>query len=103
MKFLLPRSHPWLYFHLFPNDKILIANDAVVVENDELEIANPQFALDLNQAIESIRKISSLDIDRLFYYHGGVVEGIVKKKLMKLLTRYQEQSNLISRPSTADK
>jgi glyoxylase-like metal-dependent hydrolase (beta-lactamase superfamily II) len=87
----------------FPKNKILIANDAVVVENNELEIANPQFALDLNQAIESIRKISSLDIDRLFCYHGGVVEGDVKKKLIKLLNKYQEQSNVTNKPSTVDK
>ena len=64
-----PSPHPR---HISKN-KILIFNDAVVVENDELEIANPQFALDLTQAIESIRKISSLDIDRLFCYHGGTV------------------------------
>jgi len=46
-----------------------------------------------NQAIESIRKISSLDIDRLFCYYGGV-EGDVKKKLMKLLGKYQKSSKL---------
>jgi len=68
----------------------------VVVKTDGLEIANPQFALDLNQAIESIRKISSLDIDRLFCYHGGVVVGDIKKKLMKLLNKYQQQPNYIS-------
>jgi len=33
------------------------------------------------KAIESIRKISSLDIDRLFCYHGAVAEGDVKKKI----------------------
>jgi hypothetical protein len=56
-------------------------NVTVVVENDELEIANPQFALALNKAIESIRKISSLEIDQLFCYHGGVVEEDVKKEI----------------------
>ena len=68
----------------------------MIVETDGLKIANPQYALDLSQAIESIRKISSLDIDRLFYYHGGVVEGDVKKKLMKLLGKNQKQPNSIS-------
>ena len=80
----------------FPKNKILIANDAVVVENDELEIANPQFALDLSQAIESVRKISLLDIDRLFCYHSGVVDRDVKKKLIKLLNKYQQHPNFIS-------
>jgi glyoxylase-like metal-dependent hydrolase (beta-lactamase superfamily II) len=78
-------------------------NDAVVVENDELEIANPQFALDLNEAIESIRKMSSLDIDQLFCYHGGVVEGDVKNELMELISKYRDHPDLISRPSTVDK
>jgi glyoxylase-like metal-dependent hydrolase (beta-lactamase superfamily II) len=96
-------GHNLGYISLSPTDKILIANDAVVVENNELEIANPQFALDLNQAIESIRKISLLDIDRLFCYHGGVVEGDVKKKLLKLLRKYQEPSNVADRPSAVDK
>jgi hypothetical protein len=57
----------------------------------------------LNEAIESIRKISSLDIDRLFCYHGGAVEGDIKKKLMKLQSKYQEQPNLPGRPSTVNK
>jgi glyoxylase-like metal-dependent hydrolase (beta-lactamase superfamily II) len=83
-----------------PKNKILIANDAVVVENDELEIANPQFALDLNQAIESVRKISSLEIDQLFCYHGGVVDKDVKKKLMNLLTKYQKYQDQNGRSST---
>ena len=65
----------------------------MIVETDGLKIANPQYALDLSQAIESIRKISSLDIDRLFCYYGGV-EGDVKKKLMKLLGKYQKSAKL---------
>jgi glyoxylase-like metal-dependent hydrolase (beta-lactamase superfamily II) len=72
-----------------PAKKILIANDAVVVDHGELEIANPQFALDLKQAVESVKKLSLLDIDTLYCYHGGVVEKDIKGKLHSLLKKYQ--------------
>ena len=39
------------YISLSPTNKILIANDSIAVENNEVEKANPQFALDLNQAL----------------------------------------------------
>lgn len=78
-------GHISLYF---PEQKILIANDAIVVENGELEIANPQFALDIEQAVESIKKISFLEIDKLFCYHGGVVVGNISEKFKKLLNKY---------------
>ena len=83
----------------FPQNKILIANDAVVVENEELELANPEFALDLSLAIQSVKKLSSLEIDILYCYHGGVVVGDIKNKLMKLLSKYQA----VPHPSLADR
>ncbi len=67
----------------------------MVVENGELEIANPQFALDLNQAIESVKKISALYIGKLYCYHGGVVANDIKSKFMNLLKKCREY-NLIA-------
>jgi glyoxylase-like metal-dependent hydrolase (beta-lactamase superfamily II) len=68
-----------------PSEKILIANDALIVENGKLEIANPSFTLDLEQAIESVKKISHLEINELWCYHGGVVVGDIPEKITKLI------------------
>lgn len=74
----------------FPIEKTLIANDAVVVEKGELEIANPHFALNLDEAVRSVKKISQLEIDKLICYHGGVVTGDIRKKLNDLSSRYNK-------------
>lgn len=73
-----------------PAIKTLIANDALVIENGELEIANPQYTLDINQAIASIKKLSSLEINTLYCYHGGMVADHILEKLQKLLKRYRQ-------------
>ena len=55
-------------------NRTMIAADAVVVENGLLEIANPQFTLDLEEAVRSVEKLQQLEIDRIICYHGGVVQ-----------------------------
>lgn len=72
-------------------NKTLIAADAVVVENGELEIANPQFTLDMEAAIESLRKMAILDIEKLICYHGGVFDKDIKAQLRKLIVKYEHR------------
>ncbi len=67
----------------------LIANDALVIENGELEIANPQYTLDIDQAIASIKKLSALEINTLYCYHGGVAVDHIPQKIEKLLNKYR--------------
>jgi glyoxylase-like metal-dependent hydrolase (beta-lactamase superfamily II) len=67
-----------------PELKTLIASDAIVKENDQLGIANPQFCLDLREAENSVKKISSLDIDVLVCYHGGMETVDISSKLHRL-------------------
>jgi glyoxylase-like metal-dependent hydrolase (beta-lactamase superfamily II) len=74
----------------FPKEKILVANDAVVLEDGELNIANPQYSLDLPQAIKSVEQIASLAIDEMICYHGGIVTD-VSEKFAQLLRRYKVQ------------
>jgi glyoxylase-like metal-dependent hydrolase (beta-lactamase superfamily II) len=69
--------------------KTLIAADAVVYEEGELEIANPAFTLDLQEAIESVKKLQQLEIDTIVCYHGGIVTEQIQQKLENLLARYQ--------------
>lgn len=68
--------------------KTLIAADAMVIEEGELNIANPQFTLDMDAAIASVRKIKTLDIHRIICYHGGIMENNVPEQLDALIMRY---------------
>ncbi|RIV23898.1 MBL fold metallo-hydrolase [Fibrisoma montanum] len=71
-----------------PSSRTLIACDALVVENGAFNLANPHFAIDLKQAVDSVRTLQSLTIDRVICYHGGLMEGAVQQKLAELLSRY---------------
>ena len=71
-----------------PSQKTLIANDALVIENGEFNIANPQFCLDLNNAIASVKKIRRLAPRKVICYHGGIMENEVDEKLQKLLDKF---------------
>jgi glyoxylase-like metal-dependent hydrolase (beta-lactamase superfamily II) len=79
-----------LSFYL-PAIKTLVASDAFVIENEVFEIANPQFTLDLPAAIDSLRKISALDIETTICYHGGVARGNIRQRLEALIAQYSEQ------------
>lgn len=70
------------------DSKTLISSDAVVVESGELEIANPQYTIDLPQALESVKKLQQFDIVKMICYHGGIVEGDVQEKLARLIANY---------------
>ncbi|MEJ8804002.1 MBL fold metallo-hydrolase [Pontibacter sp. H249] len=70
--------------------KTLIAADALVCETGKLQIANPAYTLDLPQAIESVKKLCHLEIDRIVCYHGGVVEGNIREKLNSLVYDYSD-------------
>lgn len=70
------------------HDKILISADALVYENSELEIANPQFCMDLPQALTSVKKLRQYDINKIICYHGGLVEHDIPNKLNRLLSKY---------------
>jgi glyoxylase-like metal-dependent hydrolase (beta-lactamase superfamily II) len=80
------KGHISLYI---PNEATVIANDAVVIEGDELNLANPQFTLDIKQAISSVEKICDLKPKKLICYHGGVMQGKLHEKLNKLVEKYK--------------
>jgi glyoxylase-like metal-dependent hydrolase (beta-lactamase superfamily II) len=75
-----------------PEKKTLIANDALVIEADDFEIANPQFTLDMNQAIRSVELIKKIDPEIIICYHGGVARKNVSQKLASLLAKYKNYS-----------
>ena len=68
--------------------KTLVASDAVVYEDGELEIANPEFTLDINAAIDYVKKLRQFDIKKIICYHGGVVEDNPGQQLDNLILKY---------------
>lgn len=53
-------------------DSIVITGDAIALENGVPVIANPQFTLDMDQAINSMKRLLSLRAKEYDCYHGGI-------------------------------
>ncbi|TYP74624.1 MBL fold metallo-hydrolase [Paenibacillus methanolicus] len=68
-----------------PASRTMIAADAVVIEQGALAIANPQYTLDLKEAVRSVRRMLDYEIDELICYHGGRYSGHVRAALLQLL------------------
>jgi glyoxylase-like metal-dependent hydrolase (beta-lactamase superfamily II) len=66
------------------NEKILFAGDALAVEHDAFVIPNPQFTLDWEGSVASVRKIKELDVNKIICYHGGEYRGTIRTGLEKL-------------------
>ncbi|MNR40714.1 hypothetical protein D3C85_1590310 [compost metagenome] len=66
----------------------MICADAVVIEHGSLEIANPQFTLDLDEAVRSVQKLLTYEIEQLICYHGGLFQGDAQSALEKLVRKY---------------
>lgn len=73
-----------------PASRTLIAADAVVIEQGQLNIANPQFTLDLQEAVRSVQRLLDYDIERIICYHGGLYDGDVPTALRELVQRYRK-------------
>lgn len=67
---------------------ILIANDALVIEEGSFNIANPQFTLDIDEAVKSVKKIKELKPSKIICYHGGIMENDIDSKLNDLLLKF---------------
>jgi glyoxylase-like metal-dependent hydrolase (beta-lactamase superfamily II) len=64
--------------------KTLIAGDAMVVENGQLQKPDPNYSSDINEAVESLKKLSSFDIETVICYHGGVFKGKATERIAEL-------------------
>jgi glyoxylase-like metal-dependent hydrolase (beta-lactamase superfamily II) len=85
-----PGHMPWHISLYHAGTETLIAADALVAENDTLKIANPQFTIDMNAALETVRRFTRLSIRRVICYHGGEVTGYITAKLLDLLNQAPE-------------
>lgn len=57
------------------NGEYLIAGDAAVVEGGALAVANPEFCLDLNEAVRSLERLRAASCRRYLCFHGGAWTG----------------------------
>ncbi|WHT39950.1 MBL fold metallo-hydrolase [Myroides sp. mNGS23_01] len=80
------KGHLSLFDH---QTKTLIANDALVIEEGRLNIANPQFTLDMRQAVASVKKIKQLQPAKIICYHGGVLDEGIQEQLEAVIQMYQ--------------
>jgi len=69
--------------------RTLIAADAIVIEDGQLNIANPQHALDLDEAVKSVEALLRYDINQLICYHGGIFQGDIEEGLQQLIQKYK--------------
>lgn len=72
-KILLTSGHTPGHISIY-NEKLatVITGDAAVVEDQSLQVANPQFALDLPAAKQSLNMLMKLNARKYFCYHGGL-------------------------------
>lgn len=80
-------GHISLYLH---SSKTLIAADAIVIEEGKLAIANPQYTIDLDEAVRSVQRLLDYDIEHIVCYHGGLFQGDVKQGLRQLADEYNK-------------
>lgn len=64
---------------------LLVAGDALALEEGKLSLANPQFTMDLGQALDSVRRIRELEPRMIVCYHGGRMDGNIEAGLKSLL------------------
>jgi glyoxylase-like metal-dependent hydrolase (beta-lactamase superfamily II) len=66
------------------SSKTLIAGDATVSIEGELLGPKPTATPDMPLALESLKKFTGFDIDRVICYHGGLVENDVNEQFRNL-------------------
>ncbi|MFD2171643.1 MBL fold metallo-hydrolase [Tumebacillus lipolyticus] len=64
--------------------KTLIAGDAMVVRDGQLFGPDPQYTLDLDEAMRSLKKLTRYDIETVICYHGGAFGDQVNTRIAEL-------------------
>lgn len=64
--------------------KTLIAGDALFVVENQLVGPEPQYTLDMELAIQSLKKLTQYDIETVICYHGGLYQKNVNERITQL-------------------
>ncbi|MCS7460543.1 MBL fold metallo-hydrolase [Paenibacillus doosanensis] len=67
--------------------KTLITGDATVAEDGELKGPNPPYTPNMDQALQSLKKFTSFDVENIVCYHGGLIQGDANRRLAELAGR----------------
>ncbi|MCR2805868.1 MBL fold metallo-hydrolase [Paenibacillus soyae] len=65
--------------------KTLITGDALTSGDGVLQSFDPKFTADASMAIQSVRKLLELDIERVIAYHGGVCVDRIAERLREIV------------------
>ena len=66
-------------------EKTLISGDALIIKKGKLAIALPEYAVDIKEAQESVRRLLNYDIDRIICYHGGIYDKDIRSSLLGII------------------
>ncbi|WP_371320125.1 MBL fold metallo-hydrolase [Chengkuizengella axinellae] len=64
--------------------KTLIAGDALIVENGQLLGPDPEHTMNMDLALQSLKKFTTFDIETVICYHGGLYNVNVNKRITEL-------------------
>ncbi|MDF2959561.1 MAG: hydrolase [Paenibacillus sp.] len=64
--------------------KTLIAADALIVADGQLLGPHPQYSLDIDTAVKSLKKLLHYDIEAVICYHSGLYRGNVNGRIAEL-------------------
>ncbi|MEC0232494.1 MBL fold metallo-hydrolase [Paenibacillus alba] len=64
--------------------KTLIAADALVITGGQLLGPVPEYCVNYEQALQSVKKLTAYDIETVICYHGGVYRNSVNQRLAEI-------------------
>ena len=66
-------------------DKALITGDALTAFDGRLNPPDKNFTLDMPTALQSLAKLLGYDIENVICYHGGLVTGSIRERLLEIV------------------
>lgn len=77
-------GHICLYL---PQSKILITGDEFTVTDGKSLGPVPHFTLDMDMAMNSMKKLTQYDIETVSCYHGGIYHENVNQRIAELVNK----------------
>jgi glyoxylase-like metal-dependent hydrolase (beta-lactamase superfamily II) len=74
-------GHICLYLKKY---KTLVTGDAMNVVEGKLYGPNPQFTYNMEEALNSLKKLSNYDINTVICYHGGIYKDNINQRIQEI-------------------
>jgi len=74
-------GHICLYLEKY---KTLVTGDALNVENGELVGPKAEYTFNMKQAMESLKKLTKYDVQKVICYHGGVFTSSINERIAEI-------------------